>query len=124
MSRTWPWVLASDLVLILVFAALGRQSHEHGLDFAGILGTALPFAAACLLGWAATRAWRSPVRLWPTGVVVWLVTVAAGLVIRALTGGGTATSFMLVTLAVLGAFLLGQRLLRQAAARVRSRRVR
>ncbi|MCC3274803.1 MULTISPECIES: DUF3054 domain-containing protein [unclassified Arthrobacter] len=121
--RSWPLVLAADLVLIVVFAALGRRSHEHGLALAGILGTALPFAAACLLGWAAARAWRRPVALWPSGVVIWLVTVVAGLGIRALTGGGTATSFMLVTLAVLAVFLLGQRLLWRAGARVRSRRI-
>ena len=105
----WPAVLGLDLVLIVVFAALGRQSHEHGLAVLGILATALPFLLACLLSWAAMRAWRHPAQLWPAGVVIWLGTVAAGLGIRALAGGGTAVSFQIVTLAVLGVFLLGQR---------------
>ena len=109
--RNWLLVLALDLVLISVFAALGRQSHEHGLAAVGILLTALPFLLACLAGWAVMRAWRRPVQLWPAGVVIWLVTVAAGLGIRALAGGGTAVSFQIVTLLVLGAFLMGQRLL-------------
>ena len=120
----WPWVLVLDLVLITGFAAMGRQSHEHGLSVAGVLATALPFLAACLAGWAATRAWRHPARLWPAGVVIWLVTVAAGLGLRALAGGGTATSFMVVTLAVLGGFLLGQRLAWQLVGRLRARRIR
>ncbi|UWX95806.1 DUF3054 domain-containing protein [Arthrobacter zhaoxinii] len=121
--RTWPRVLALDLVLIVVFAALGRQSHEHGLTLPGILATALPFLLACLLSWAAVRAWRRPAQLWPAGVVIWLGTVAAGLAIRALAGGGTAVSFQVVTLAVLGVFLLGQRTVWTAAARRRHRAI-
>ena len=123
-GRAWPWFLILDLALVTVFAALGRQSHEHGLTPAGVLATALPFLVACLLGWAAARAWRSPAGLWPTGVVLWLVTAGAGLGIRALTGGGTATSFMVVTFLVLGAFLLGSRLAWRAVRRLRSRRIR
>ncbi|MCC9204705.1 DUF3054 domain-containing protein [Arthrobacter sp. zg-Y769] len=119
--RLWPWLLASDLVLIVIFAALGRQSHEHGLALPGILATALPFLLACLLGWAVMRAWRRPVQLWPSGVVIWLVTAAAGLGIRALTGGGTAVSFQVVTLIVLGVFLLGHRAAWTVASRRRDR---
>lgn len=120
--RSWPWVLVLDLVLVTAFAALGRRSHEHGLDPAGILSTALPFLAACLLGWAAMRAWRRPVQLWPAGVAIWLITVAAGLALRAAAGGGTAFSFQVVTLCVLGAFLLGQRLAWILAGRRRAAR--
>ena len=123
-GRSWPRFLALDLVLVTVFAALGRQSHEHGLTVAGVLATALPFLAACLLGWAAARAWRRPALIWPSGVVIWLVTAAAGLGIRALAGGGTAPSFMVVTLLVLGAFLLGSRLFWQAARHLHGRRIR
>lgn len=115
--RSWPVILGADLVLITVFAALGRQSHEHGLAVTGILLTALPFILACLAGWAAMRAWRRPAQLWPAGVVIWLVTVAAGLGIRAAAGGGTAVSFQLVTLLVLGVFLLGHRLVWHAVSR-------
>ncbi|MCC9145466.1 MULTISPECIES: DUF3054 domain-containing protein [unclassified Arthrobacter] len=109
-AARWPAVLGMDLVLIIVFAALGRQSHEHGLTVPGILATALPFLIACLLSWGAMRAWRRPAQLWPAGTIIWLGTVAAGLGLRALAGGGTAVSFQVVTLVVLGAFLLGRRL--------------
>lgn len=117
--RSPLWFLALDAVLIIVFAALGRDTHQHGLDPAGVLITASPFLAACLAGWAVLGRRRSPAALWPSGVALWLITVIAGLGIRALAGGGVAPSFALVTLLVLGAFLL---LPRAAAALVRRTR--
>ncbi|MBP3036199.1 DUF3054 domain-containing protein [Arthrobacter sp. zg-ZUI100] len=118
-SRSRFALLALDVVLITVFAALGRDTHEHGLDPAGVLLTASPFLAACLAGWALLGRWRSPARIWPAGIILWLFTVAAGLGIRALAGGGVAPSFAVVTLLVLGLFLL---LPRAVAALVRRSR--
>jgi uncharacterized integral membrane protein len=108
-SAWWPWLaLVVDMLLIVLFASLGRRTHASGMDPAGILWTALPF----LIAWAAitlaTR--RSWARLWPAGVVVWLVTVAGGLLLRVMSGDTAAFSFQLVTAGVLGAFLLGRRL--------------
>lgn len=97
---------ALDAVLIILFAALGRDTHEHGLDPAGILITASPFLAACLAGWLLLGRWRSPASLWPAGVILWVITAGAGLGIRAMAGGGVAPSFAVVTFCVLGAFLL------------------
>lgn len=105
-GRSLYLFLALDVVLIVLFAALGRDTHEHGLDPAGILVTASPFLAACLAGWALLGRRHSPAALWPSGVALWLLTVIAGLGIRALAGGGVAPSFAVVTLCVLGAFLL------------------
>ncbi|MBO0895668.1 DUF3054 domain-containing protein [Arthrobacter sunyaminii] len=113
-------ILALDVVLIILFAALGRDTHEHGLDPAGILVTASPFLAACLAGWVLLARWNSPASLWPAGVALWLITVVAGLGVRALFGGGVALSFAVVTLCVLGAFLLIPR----AAAHLWARRKR
>ncbi|MCC3282794.1 DUF3054 domain-containing protein [Arthrobacter caoxuetaonis] len=72
--RFWPAFLAADVVLILVFAALGRDTHAHGLDPAGVAVTASPFIAACLAGWLLLRAWHRPYALWPTGILLWLIT--------------------------------------------------
>ena len=51
--------------------------------------------------------------MWPVRVhgsaVVWLVTAVVGLALRVVTGGGFAWSFGLVTLVVLGTFLIGWR---------------
>jgi hypothetical protein len=46
---------------------------------------------------------------------VWLVTVVLGLVLRVVTGGGFAWSFGVVTLIVLGVFLVGWRCAVEAA---------
>lgn len=107
--RTGPaaagW-LAADLALIIGFAATGRSTHESGLAILGVLGTATPFLAACLLTWVAARAWRAPSAPWPTGVLIWLGTAVGGLAIRAALGGGIALSFQVVAVLVLGAVLL------------------
>ncbi|WP_049822627.1 DUF3054 domain-containing protein [Arthrobacter sp. H41] len=109
---TFPWLgwFAVDLVLILGFAASGRNTHESGLSPAGILATAAPFLIACTTAWLVVRAWRTPSRVWPTGVGIWIITAALGLLLRFATGGGMAVSFQLVTLAALGVLLLLPRL--------------
>jgi hypothetical protein len=110
--------LAADVVLVLAFAASGRRTHEHGVTVPGVLETAWPFLLAYAVAALALRAWRSPAAPWPTGTALWIGTVAGGLTLRALSGAGMALSFQIVTLLVLGAFLL----LPRAAARFISRR--
>jgi hypothetical protein len=108
-SGRWKGIaLAVDALLILLFATLGRRTHESGLDPAGILWTALPFLIAWAVVTLATH--RSWARLWPAGVMVWMVTVIGGLLLRVLFGDTAAFSFQLVTAGVLGLFLLGRRL--------------
>ena len=113
---------AADVVLILVFAASGRRTHERGVSLAGVLDTAWPFLLAYSLAVLALRAWRSPAALWPSAIVLWLGTVAGGLTLRALAGDGVALSFQVVTLLVLGIFLLLPRALVGALRRRRQRR--
>ena len=101
--------LAIDLVFVLLFATIGRVSHTEGVTLAGVVGVAWPFAVALLVGWAvAARRSGWPVRM-PGSNTVWLVTVVLGLVLRVSTGGGFAWTFGLVTLLVLGLFLVGWR---------------
>jgi hypothetical protein len=107
--RTVLVAAALDVVAVLVFALAGRRTHHDDGVFAGLLGTAWPFGVALILGWAIARAWRSPLRVWPIGVIVWGVTVAGGLGLRALTGAGVSGAFPLVTAVVLAVFLLGWR---------------
>jgi hypothetical protein len=98
-----------DAAFVLLFATLGRISHTEGVSWAGVLGVAGPFLVALATGWALAR-WRTG---WPTrpqgSTPVWLVTVALGLALRVATGGGFAWSFGLVTLVMLGLFLIGWR---------------
>lgn len=98
-----------DVVAVLVFAAVGRRTHEHGLDVVGVLGTAWPFLVGAALGWALARAWRRPLAPWSTGLAVWASAWGAGMALRASTGGGTDPAFMLVALGFLGLTLVGWR---------------
>lgn len=107
---------------MVAFAVAGRASHAEQLDPLGVLGTAAPFLAAWLVGAVLTRAWRHPERLWPTGVVIWLVTVAAGLAIRVAAGDTAALPFVIVATLTLAALLLGWRLVALVVQRVRHRR--
>jgi hypothetical protein len=100
-----------DAVLVVVFVSIGRSSHEEGLDLAGIAGTAWPFLAALVAGWLAARAWRHPLAVWPTGVIVWAVTVIGGMLLRVASGQGTQFAFIVVATLTLAAFLLGWRLI-------------
>ena len=49
MTRLLP-VLA-DAALVLLFACLGRRSHEHGLSLTGLFQTAGPFLCGTAAGW-------------------------------------------------------------------------
>jgi hypothetical protein len=100
----------ADALAVLAFTLIGIASHDGSLVSA--FGRVVwPFALAAAIGWAVTRAWRDPARLWPTGVLVWLVTVAGGLALRGISGQGLAWSFALVTALFLAITLLGWRAL-------------
>ncbi|RPF22398.1 DUF3054 domain-containing protein [Myceligenerans xiligouense] len=101
-----PAVVA-DLVAILVFSIAGMNAH--GTLMLELGRVAWPFALAAAVGWAWTRAWRDPSRLWPAGVAVWFTTVALGMILRVAAGGGFALSFFLVTAGFLGVTMLGWR---------------
>jgi DUF3054 family protein len=109
-----------DACCVLVFVAIGRASHTKGEALAGIASTAWPFLCGLAAGWIAGRAWRRPLAISPAGVVIWLGTVAIGMVLRVVSGQGTAAPFIVVALAFLGLFLLGWRLVARLAARYRA----
>jgi Protein of unknown function (DUF3054) len=98
-----------DAALVLVFVALGRTSHDEGNMFSGTLSVAAPFLIALALGWIVARAWKQPLAL-RTGVVVWITTVVAGMVLRhTVFDRGTALAFIIVATLFTGLFLVGWR---------------
>jgi FtsH-binding integral membrane protein len=101
---------ALDICCVLIFVIIGRASHAQGETLGGIASTSWPFLAGLAAGWVLARAWRRPVALRPAGVCAWLATVALGMVLRVVSGQGTAVAFIVVALAFLGLFLLGWRL--------------
>ncbi len=112
--------LLLDVVLVLVFAVTGRASHH--LDPAGFLLTGWPFLVALLIGHLIVLLLRSTgLRVWGLGggVVIWIVTVAGGMLLRVATGDTAALAFVLVGTGMLGALLLGWRLIALIVRRVR-----
>jgi len=109
-----------DLCCVLAFVIIGRARHDAagGESLSGIASTAWPFLAGLAGGWMATRAWRRPVSVAPAGVGAWLGAAGLGMVLRVAAGQGTAVAFVLVTLAFLGLFLLGWRVVPRVARRV------
>ncbi|MCT1607317.1 DUF3054 domain-containing protein [Nesterenkonia massiliensis] len=104
-------LLLLDAALVVLFAVAGNRSHSTGLSVSDVAGTAWPFLIGLLLGWALTRSWRQPSRLWPEGVVVVLITVALGMTLRVLLAdGGAPLSFVAVATGSLALLLLGRRL--------------
>jgi Protein of unknown function (DUF3054) len=111
----------ADVLCVLAFVVIGRANHHAGESLAGAAGTAWPFLAGLAAGELATRSWRRPFALVPTGVGVWLATVAIGQALRVAAGPGTEIAFIAVSAVFLGLSLLGWRV---AAARVPAARSR
>ncbi|MGD7787779.1 DUF3054 domain-containing protein [Propionibacteriaceae bacterium Y1700] len=116
------WLLL-DVVLVIVFAAVGRSSHAEALHPLGLLSTSWPFVVATLLAWLVGRFWRvdrRPYRVWPEGLVVWLITVVVGLGLRVLSGDTAQLPFIIVATISLAVLLLGWRLVAQLVLRRRT----
>ena len=80
MSRALPAVL--DVVLVVLFAAVGRRSHAEGLDVGGILRTAAPFLVGTAAGWLlASITLDSGPRTLAFGAVVVVCTVVLGMLL-------------------------------------------
>jgi hypothetical protein len=104
--------LGLDTAVITVFAAIGRRSHGEDAAVLAVVATAWPFLAGMAAGWlvAVFAVGRAPLSV-PEAIPLWAATVAIGMVLRALTGAGTALAFVLVATVFLGAALLGWRAL-------------
>jgi len=110
-TRQWIPAAIADLLLILIFAAIGRDAHARGDIITGAFTTAWPFLVGAAIAWALTRAWRSPMAVWPSGTAIWLGAVIIGMLLRAITGQTVVLPFVIVALISLGVFLLGYRLI-------------
>lgn len=85
-----------DVVAVVLFVVIGRKNHDEGSAVSGIIKVAAPFLIALALGWLAARAWKAPMDV-GTGVIIWVVTIVAGLILRKVAfSGGTAVPFIIV----------------------------
>jgi hypothetical protein len=105
----WLAYLFADVLCVLVFCAVGRRSHDEGLNITGVVTTAWPFLTGTAIGWLAARAWQRPTAVVPTGVVIWVCTVVIGMVLRKASSAGVAASFVVVAASVTAVLLLGWR---------------
>ncbi len=109
MKQRVPVAVGLDVFVVVAFAAIGRRNHDESPGVTGLIETAGPFLIGLALAWAAARAWREPFDL-TTGAIVWIGTVAIGMLARKfLFDDGTATSFVIVASVFLGVFLNGWR---------------
>lgn len=113
---------AADALLIMLFAAIGRDAHARGDVITGVLLTAWPFLTGAAITWVVLRPWQGPLAPWPAGVAVWLGAVGIGMVLRAATGQTVVLPFVIVALISLAVLLLGYRLLVLGLLRLRRSR--
>ena len=118
---TFVLALTADAVLVLVFVLIGRASHDEN-PVLGALTTYWPFLVALGAGWIASLGWRAPLSIVRTGLPVWAITVALGMVLRVVADQGVQLSFVIVTSIVLAVFLLGWRAIAALVLRRRTRR--
>lgn len=107
--RTTAIALAADVALVIVFAAIGRASHDEQLTVAGTSETAWPFLGGLVAGWLATLGWRAPLAPVRTGLGIWALTLVGGMLLRAASRQSVAVAFVIVAAIVLLVFLVGWR---------------
>ena len=116
------WWLLIDVIVVLAFVLIGRESHDDANMFVDVLQTAAPFIVGLGAGWVITWRWRDLLDV-RTGVVVAAATVLVGLTVRRLVfGEGIALPFVIVTTLVLVTGLVGSRVLIATAGRHTSAR--
>ena len=108
--RAWPTAVVADTLVVLLFAVVGRASHDEPVTVAGVWHVAWPFLLAAAVGLGSAALTHDDPRSVKVGVRVWLVTVVLGMVLRRLSGAGTAAAFVVVATVVLGLLFLGWRL--------------
>ncbi len=100
-----------DPLFVILFVAIGRDTHDEPSTLGGLATTAAPLLVALAAGWLVARIWRDPEGLL-TGILVASVTLAGGMALRALVfDEGTAAAFVVVATAFLGGSIIGWRLI-------------
>ena len=116
-----PALALVDVLAVLVFAAIGRRSHEESAAIVGVLEVAAPFLVGGLVGAAVARSWRDPLS-WRAGIAVWLGAVIIGLALRAVLLERLPLSFAIVATVSLAVLVLGWRGVVRGIMAVRRRR--
>ena len=111
MQRQLDPAIGVDAACIALFVIIGRSSHHQGNAVVETLRIALPFLIALVVAWVAVTALKLPSgRSSAGGALIWLGTVALGLVLRRFVfSDGTAIAFIIVATMFLGLLMNGWR---------------
>ena len=102
---------AIDLICILIFVMIGRHTHKDGNSLGGIFTTMWPFTVGVLFGWLFVG-WRDRTSTTKSsGLLIVLFTVVIGMILRVISGQGTALAFIIVAFAFLAFLFIGWRML-------------
>ncbi|MBM4414351.1 MAG: DUF3054 domain-containing protein [Chloroflexi bacterium] len=108
------WVLLSDVSALIIFAAIGRQSHHETNPITAILATAAPFIIGWLaIAWPAGLLQPQPLWAWLGRTLAWnIVGCSLGLILRSIwLQREIPLSFALVSLGVTTLVLLIARMI-------------
>jgi hypothetical protein len=101
-----------DAALIILFAALGRRTHDEGSAVGGTLTVAAPFIIGYVIAAAALRLRRAPFSV-RRAAPVWAAGITLGMVLRGTVfDRGLAPAFVVVAFVTTGTLILGWRLVR------------
>ncbi|WP_053388030.1 DUF3054 domain-containing protein [Leucobacter japonicus] len=120
-TRTVILAFCADIAFVLLFAGIGRSSHEREASLFGLFSTAWPFLVGLAITWLALRVARHPLSVLRAGVPVWIGTVVIGMLLRAATGASIAPAFIIVATITLAVFVLGWRAIAALVLRLRRR---
>jgi len=100
-----------DFISVLVFVTIGRHTHKDGNTLTGTFTTLWPFAVGLLVGWVVVSRIHRIATARSSGLIIALFAVLAGMVLRVISGQGTALTFVIVASAFLSFCLVGWRVL-------------
>ena len=128
MQKISLWA-AIDVLVVLIFAAAGRSSHDSANTLVGILTTAWPFLVGLAVGWFITKQWKQTMagtaialQICPAAIMMALVTWAVGLALRVAAGATNEGGFPLVSFGFLVLILVGWRIIWGSVERIRARK--
>jgi hypothetical protein len=100
-----------DFMCVLVFVTIGRHTHKDANSLVGMLTTLWPFTVGLLSGWLFVRRTHRIVTTKDSGFRIALFTVVIGMILRVISGQGTALAFIIVAFAFLTCLFVGWRIL-------------
>jgi len=101
----------ADVAAVAIFVVVGRLSHDETLTASGLVRTGWPFVIGVVGGYIGIVLTRWPALSLRGGTVIAVKTFVIGLVLRyGVANDGTPFAFVVVTIVVLTALMLGWRL--------------